>query len=110
MTAPEDPRGLRPRLPYGFGAKSLGSEDPSYTTPGDVSIGVPNRSKQTALNELMQLYPCRTDDRLPILSALIQHGARCDLRDGSGTPLERAMAHDCKAFVKVLTSCGAATR
>ncbi len=28
MTAPRWLRGLRPRLPYGFGAKKLGSEDP----------------------------------------------------------------------------------
>jgi ankyrin repeat protein len=70
----------------------------------------PNSNVQTAVNELMQLYPCPKADRLPILSTLISHGARCDLRDQYGTPLDRATARHCQAFVDILKHCVAAPR
>ena len=59
----------------------------------------------TALNSLMLLNPCPLPKLSENLSLLVKHGAKCDLKDKWGSPLERATANRCEPFVKILTDC-----
>jgi ankyrin repeat protein len=73
-----------------------GGADPNFAPPPD---------HVTALNYFMLQNPCPAMDRLENLSRLVQHGARCDLRDKWGSPLERAMSNHCEPFAKILRAC-----
>jgi ankyrin repeat protein len=73
-----------------------GGADPNFAPPPD---------QVTALNALMLLNPCPAMDRLQTLEVLVKRGARCDLKDKWGSPLERATANHCEPFAKILTEC-----
>jgi ankyrin repeat protein len=74
----------------------LGGADPNFA---------PDPDHITALNSLMLLNPCPQPKLAENLSLLVKHGAKCDLKDRSGSPLERATANRCEPFVKILTDC-----